>query len=209
MEFELLDENKYLKFYQSLHDARLYNQHGCFVSLDYPENYKSHQNFLLDNGVAGFSINGNDLVGVHKNPILAEQKGYNHVAEELILVALAHGAQTLDCYGDFLANMYMQYGFIPTGKMKFNKEYNLDWNTNKYGEPDVIAMCCAVSNIDELLKLRANNQLLRYTDMKYKINEFNDYMELLNHRDKVLKHIQSNNLTYLEACQDIAKEHNA
>lgn len=92
MKVELLDENEYLRFYQSLHDARLNNQHGCFVSLDYPENYKSHQNFLLDDGVAGFSINGNDLVGVHKNPILAQKRGHGHVAEELMLVALAHGA---------------------------------------------------------------------------------------------------------------------
>lgn len=208
MKVELLDENEYLRFYQSLHDARLHHNHGCFVSLDHPENYRSHQNFLIDNGVAGFSINGNDLVGVHKNPVLARPGEHDHIAEEIMLVALAHGALTLDCYGEFLANMYMQYGFIPTGKMKFNREYNLDWDTNKYGEPDVIAMCCAVSNINELLSLRANHQLLTYSDMKYKINEFDDYMDLLRHRDRILQRIQSRNLTYLEASQDIAKEHN-
>ena len=61
--------------------------------------------FLLDDGVAGFSLANGDLVAVHKNPVLAKQKGYEHVAEEIMIVAISNGAITLDCYGDFLANM--------------------------------------------------------------------------------------------------------
>ena len=158
--FELLDNDEYPRFYKSLHDARLVNKHGCFVSLDTPKAYASQKNFLLDDGVAGFSLSNGDLVAVHKNPVLAKQKGYKHVAEEIMLVAISNGAITLDCYGDFLANLYMQSGFIPTGKMKFNKEYNPEWDIETYGEPDVIAMCRAVQNVDELLDLRENKLLL-------------------------------------------------
>lgn len=161
---------------------------------------------LLDNGVAGFSLDGQDLVAVHKNPILAEQKGYQHISEELMLVALANGAKTLDCYGDFLANLYLQYGFIPVGKMRFAREYNLDWDIDKYGKPDVIAMCCAVKNIDELINLRKQNKLLRYSDMKYKIPEFDDYMEMLESRDRFLQSILLNNTPYLDACREVSKE---
>lgn len=45
--FEELDANEYLKFYQSLHDARLCNKHGCFVTLGSPENYVHRKNFFV------------------------------------------------------------------------------------------------------------------------------------------------------------------
>lgn len=204
--FELLGSNEYLRFYKSLRDARLVNKHGCFVSLDAPETYYFQQNFLLDNGVAGFSLINGDLVAVHKNPILAEEKGYNHVAEEIMIVAISNGAITLDCYGDFLANMYMQSGFIPTGKMKFNKEYNPDWDSEVYGEPDVIAMCRAVQNVDELLTLRENNQMLTYSKIKETLPEFDDYMKMLESRNKIFESIQSKNLSYEQACDFIQSQ---
>ncbi len=199
MKFEKLNANEYLKFYKSLYEARLINKHGCFVSLDKPEAYQSQTNFLLDDGAAGFSITNGDLVAVHKNPVIAEQKGYSHVAEEIMLVAISYGAITLDCYGDYLANMYMQYGFIPTGKMKFNKEYNPDWDTSIHGEPDVIALCRAVKNSDELLKLRENNQMLPYSSIKEQLPEYSDYIKMLKDRNKIFEIINSKNMSYEQA----------
>ena len=201
--FELLDSGEYLRFYKSLRDARLVNKHGCFVSLDTPEAYASQQNFLLHDGVAGFSLANGDLVAVHKNPVLAKQKGYAHVAEEIMLVAISNGAITLDCYGDFLANLYMQSGFVPTGKMKFNKDYNPDWNTEIYGEPDVIAMCRAVRNVDELLTLRENNQMLTYSKIKNSLPEFDDYVKMLETRNQIFESLHSKNLSYEQACDFI------
>ena len=46
--FEKLNNDDYLKFYKSLHDARIENKHGCFVSLDKPEAYFYQTNFLLE-----------------------------------------------------------------------------------------------------------------------------------------------------------------
>lgn len=200
-QFEKLDRNEYLKFYKSLHDARIVNKHGCFVSLDRPETYESQINFLLDDGVAWFSISNGDLVAVHKNPLLANQKGYKYVAEEIMLVAIANGAITLDCYGDFLANMYMQYGFIPTGKMKFNKEYNPDWDTSVHGEPDVIALCRAVQSVDELITLRENNEMMTYSEIVDSLPEYTDYIKLLNDRNEIFTRLQSDNLSYKKACE--------
>lgn len=204
--FELLDKNEYFRFYKSLRDARLVNKHGCFVSLDTPEAYFSQQNFLLDDGVAGFSLTNGDLVAVHKNPKLAKQKGYNHVFDEIMLVAISNGAITLDCYGDFLANMYMQSGFIPTGKMKFNKEYNPDWDSEIHGEPDVIAMCRAVQNVDELLYLRESNQMLTYSKIKDFLPEFNDYIKMLAQRNKLFEELKFKNLSYKQVCDFILSQ---
>ena len=197
--FELLKTEDYLKFYKSLHDAKIANKHGCFVSLDRPDAYAIQKNFLLDDGVAGFSLADGDLVAVHKNPILAKQKGYNHIAGELLFIAIENGANSLDCYGKFLTNMYMQYGFLPTGKMKFDITYNPSWNTLIHGEPDVIAMCRAVKDVEELMILRKNNKMQTYSQFKDLLPEYNDYMQMLDDRNKILKHIQNNNLSYFEA----------
>jgi len=137
---------------------------------------------------------------VHKNPVLANQKGYKSVANTLLLTALENGAITLDCYGDFLANMYMQYGFIPTGKMKFNIEYNPEWNVDLYGEPDVIALCRAVKNTSELNALKRNNKLLKYSQIKDALPEYDDYFKLLDDRNKFFEQIHKNNMSYSQAC---------
>lgn len=200
---EKLEENEYLKFYKSLHDARIVNKHGCYVSLDYPENYRCHDNYLLDDGVAGFSIVNGDLVGLHKNPILAKEKGYNHVSDELIIVALKEGAVKLDCYGDFLSSMYMQYGFFPTGYVKFNKEYNLDWDIDVHGTPDVFAFFRIIKDVDELFKLMVDNNLCKFSEIKHCIPKYNDYCTLLADRDKIYAEITNRKLNYSQAVEFI------
>ena len=87
--------------------------------------------------------------------------------------------------------------------MKFNKDYNPDWNTEIYGEPDVIAMCRAVRNVDELLALRENNQMLIYSEIKNSLPKFDDYVKMLETRNKIFESLHSKNLSYEQACDFI------
>lgn len=47
----------------------------------------------------------------------------------------------LNCYGDYLADLYSGYGFTEYKRDKFNREYaSKDWNYSKYGTPDIVYM---------------------------------------------------------------------
>ena len=108
-EFKELKKEESYDFFKSLLVAKEINKHGCFVDLGELKDYYNQRNFLLEGGVAGYSIKDGNLVGVHKNPELAKQKGYGKISGMLLLSALENGANTVDCYGEFLTNMYMHY----------------------------------------------------------------------------------------------------
>lgn len=198
-EFKQLKREEYLKFFKSLFEAKILNKRGCFVDLYEEHEYIEQKNFLLDDGVAGYSIRNGDLVGVHKNPKLAKEKGYGKISGMLLLSALKNGANTVDCYGDYLVNMYMEYGFIPVGKMKFDKSYNDTWDDEKFGLPDVVAMCRAVTSEEEIEELKKSSQMLNYEQVKNRIPIFDDYNAMLRDRNDVFYQISINNLSYKDS----------
>lgn len=198
-EFKELKKREHYKFFKSLYEAKMANKYGCFVDLDDLEKYAMQRNFLLGDGVAGYSIKNGNLVGVHKNPESAKAEGYGKVSGMLILSALENGANTVDCYGDFLVNMYMEYGFIPTGRMRFNKAYNPNWDESKFGLPDVVALCRAVRSEDEIKLLKKTSKMLTFDQVKNRIPVFDSYEKMLADRDDVFYQIAENNLSYEES----------
>jgi hypothetical protein len=198
-EFKELKKEESIKFFNSLYNAKIINKHGCFVDLYELEEYCKQRNFLLDDGVAGYSIRNGDLVGVHKNPELAKEKGYGKISGLLLLSALENGANTVDCYGNFLVDMYMAYGFVPVGRMRFDSSYNETWDEKKFGLPDVVALCRAVRSEDEILKLKRNGKMLKYNQVKNRIPVYDNYEKMLKDRDDVFYQIAINNLSYEES----------
>ena len=194
----IIHEVSVSEFYSALKLAKQKNSYGCFVTLNEEKEYNENKNFLIDNGVGGFSITKDgDLISVFKNPELAgNNQEYKNLIDIIMIVAIKKGAIKTDCYSDFLADVYMKYGFIPVGKVKFDIQYNKEWDTLKHGKPDVIALCKVNIPIDELIKYRNENLFVNYWQLKDKIEYFENYDCLLGFRDKVLNHIANNNMTY-------------
>ena len=208
MKFNQVDE---IKFYNSINEAKLKNNFGCYLSLYEKNDYKNFKNFLLDEGVAGFSVKPDgDLVSVFKNPELAKKEPdkYKNVIDKIMMVALQNNATKMDCYGNFLASVYMNYGFIPVGKVKFNKEYCKNWDTEKHGTPDVIALCRVYMSSDELIKRRSQNEFYDFYEINEKIPYFDNYEDLLNYRDKLFDHIKNNALNYNQAIKYVINKNN-
>jgi hypothetical protein len=58
-----------------------------------------------------------------------------------LVAAIENGGRTLDCYAGFLPRFYRQFGFVETGRMKFNPDFaSKDWNFARDGHPDVVFM---------------------------------------------------------------------
>lgn len=55
--------------------------------------------------------------------------------------AIEHGAGYLDCFDGFLPDLYHEYGFVETGRLKFVDEFApTGWDYGRYGRPDVVFM---------------------------------------------------------------------
>lgn len=109
-----------------------------------PENFSELSRDVLDSSTKYLSADGKsgclltpdgDLGNVFNNG------GPSGAGIAAVLRAIEDGAQTLDCYEDFLPRLYSQVGFVATAKMKWNDEYAPpNWDYNKNGRPDVIIM---------------------------------------------------------------------
>lgn len=165
--FKKLTPNQYMDFWNSLKDAKLTNEHGDFVLLRDPELYKDTQNFLLGHGIAGFAINNMELISIHKNNEKAKQSKVQHILPKMVRCAFKYGAIFGDCYGEFLADYYMRSGFIVIAKLTFEEveDNPITWNYEKFGKPNVYILMRGVRNIEELDKLRKNNELHGFDDI--------------------------------------------
>lgn len=158
--FRKLKDNEYLKFRESLKEARAINEHGEFVFLRDEEVYLKAQNFLLGNGIAGFAVKDEELISVHKNNKKAQESAVKHILPKMVRCGFKYGAKFGDCYGEFLANYYMKSGFIVVAKIKFDAPGEFvppNWNYEKYGRPDIYLMVRGVRTIAELDRLKAKN----------------------------------------------------
>ncbi len=209
--FRELNEEEFKYFHSSLKEGKRTNRHGCFVTLEEPEHYKTTRNFLFegpDGPIAGFALEGGNLVGVHKNNELAEKAEIDHVIDGIMYTALFNGANKLDCYGEFLTISYMQHGFLPVGKVKFDRDYAPDdWNY-EFGEPDVIAMVRAVSSLEDIVKMQENNSFIKFEDIINSIPEFESYDEMLKYRDNILEQFEQKNPSYKDCVEFIEQKEN-
>jgi len=116
-----------------------------------PQQYKNKRNFLTEDGTAGFSLDGDNIVGVFNT------KGGPHkfITPSMINMAVDAGGRRLDAF-DILGNngasglplLYSRAGFIPVTKLKFDPSFppegmSVDaWKAwgDKYGNPDLVFM---------------------------------------------------------------------
>jgi HK97 family phage portal protein len=109
-----------------------------------PENFSELSRDVLDSSTKYLSADGKsgclltqdgDLGNVFNNG------GPSGAGVAAVLTAIESGAQTLDCYEDFLPRLYSQVGFVATAKMRWNDDYAPpNWDYNEKGRPDVIIM---------------------------------------------------------------------
>lgn len=175
--FRKLKDNEFLTFWESLRDARKINTHGEFVFLRDIELYKKNQNFLLGNGIAGFSIMNDEMISVHKNNKKAAESGVQHILPKIVRCALKYGALYGDCYGEFLANYYMSSGFIAVAKIPFDalEDNPVTWEYDKFGKPDVYLLMRGVKNVAELDRLKARKEIKGFDAVKDRIPVFDTY----------------------------------
>lgn len=189
LKFRKLKSNEYELFYNSLKAAREANYYGLHVILKDKESYKHCKNFLLGDGIAGFAIDGGEFISAHKNPAKAQEFGVGRVLPEMVDLAFKNGANRGDCYDDFLADYYMSCGFMVVAAVPFNDVYDNpeNWDSAKFGKPNVYLFARAILNKKELLRLKESGKLLRFADIKPYIKTVQDYDDAILYRDNLLE----------------------
>lgn len=187
--FKKLAKKDYIKFYNSLKEAREVNGHGLFVLLREPHLFKQTKNFLLGDGVAGFAIaEDGEMISVHKNNVKADEQGIHHILPSLVACGFKNGGLKGDCYGEGLAKYYMSCGFLPVCTVAFDNipDNPENWDYATFGKPNDYAFIKGVKNNRELAKLISQNKLLKFEDVKAKLPQFDDYNKALAYRDELL-----------------------
>ena len=137
-------------FHKAIAKSKANNDHGAFVDLHDVGDYAKDKLLMSPKGGAGVAVapDGN-IISVFKDPAKKE-KGAMH---SIMMNALAHGGDRLDCFDGFLPNMYAGHGMIPVSKVKFSREYAPEgWNFERDGEPDVVFMAHNGDSVDEVQK---------------------------------------------------------
>lgn len=107
------------------------------------------QRFLLDNGLAGYALDGDNLIGVFRNT-----SGPRGAAQRIIADAVRRGARRLDGFNTMLPRIYAKGGFRAVARLPFDPEYAptvpdalSDWDAQAmeamspgWGSPDVVFM---------------------------------------------------------------------
>lgn len=91
--------------------------------------------FLSSDRTVGYAI---DKEGDFGNFFNNGPKGSGGPA---LIQGIKNGAKTLDCFDGRLPKLYSRYGFVVTGRAKFDdKHAPLGWNYEEQGRPDVVFM---------------------------------------------------------------------
>lgn len=202
--FRKLKDSEYMDFWYSLRDAKKINNHGEFVILREQELYQKCQNFMIGNGIAGFSIMDSEMISVHKNNKKADVSKVCHILPKMVRCAFKYGAKYGDCYGEFLADYYMRSGFIVVAKLPFDNlgDNPNDWEFDKFGKPDVYVLMRGVRNVSELDRLKKKNEILGLDAVKDIIPTFTDYEQAEEYRanlySQVSKYGYKNRLKFIQ-----------
>jgi len=101
-----------------------------------PSDLAGQKSLISKDGKVGVAISSEgDIQNVFNNG------GPKGAASDAMFTAIKAGGRTLDAFDGFLPDYYAQFGFVETGRIKFNREFAPDqWDFGKYGEPDVVFM---------------------------------------------------------------------
>jgi len=129
-------------FRDSLLRARASHIHGAALHVYKLGEYSRMRTFLTDDRLAGFALNGEDIVSVFRHTA-APARG---LAAALMRQAVAAGGRTLDAFDTYLPKVYARCGFVEVGRLAWNDEYApVDWDYGTFeqwngGRPDVVLM---------------------------------------------------------------------
>jgi len=92
--------------------------------------------YLTENGVAGFAISGDELVGLFND---REEPG---VGEQLVGEATNRGASRLMCFAtDKRVSLYQSWGFAEQDRASWDENLAPErWDYERFGRPDVVWM---------------------------------------------------------------------
>lgn len=109
--------------------------------------------FLIDDGTAGFALDGEDIISVFSTPGTSKRGA----AARMLQAAVAEGGKTLNAFDTFLPMLYAKSGFRSVARLPFNREYapegwDYDFFKAKYdnAEPDVLFMVYDPDNATSL-----------------------------------------------------------
>jgi len=127
-----------------------------FLSPLAPEDLVDKKVTLKHNGTVGFALTPDgDMQNLFNN------SGPKGAARELIFDGIRSGGKTLDAFAGYLTDLYRQYGFVETGRLKFNDEFApAGWNFDRDGRPDVVFMAYRGGEPEAAVRARVNNPKL-------------------------------------------------
>lgn len=116
--------------------ARNKSKRAGYLSPLEPADLAEHRLFINDDRTVGFALDPKgDIQNVFNNG------GPPHGGAEAMVTAISKGGSTLDCYDGYLNNYYRQFGFVETGRMKFNRALAPpSWDFAANDDPDVVFM---------------------------------------------------------------------
>lgn len=109
---------------------------GAYLSELSPEDIANHTIILSQDGKVGALVSPEgDIQNVFNNG------GPSGAGVEAIIAAIRAGGRTLDAFDGYLPQLYTQFGFVETGRVRFDPNYAPDgWNYERDGQPDVVFM---------------------------------------------------------------------
>jgi hypothetical protein len=111
-------------------------EHAGNLSPKTPEEYKHITPYLFEGGKIGFAVTDDgDAINLFNNG------GPPGAGARALAIQVKLGARTLDCFDGFLSQQYSRYGFVETGRMKFDPNHApKGWDVAKRGTPDIVFM---------------------------------------------------------------------
>lgn len=196
------------EFYKAMNIAMKSNERSEFVNLYFPEEYEKMETLLLiDDGIAGVAVTcDKNIVSIYKN---TTKKDLNGAIDLLLPLAIMHGGNHMDCYGEWLALKYMQNGFVPIARCKFDDDYaSKYWNYERDGRPDIYFLVRFTNNLESIVKGKAEFDDTYFELIKNSL-PYMTYEEGLNYQTTMINDISCvNNQSYKTLILNQIKKNN-
>lgn len=136
-------------FFNAITDAAKAHPWGAAVEIKPVAEYSELRLFLTPDGLAGFALNGDDLVSAFSAPDAPRQQ-----SAAIVALAVQSGARRLDAFDTVLPTGYSVQGFRVVARIKFKDEFAPPgWSKDLFkgynrGEPDIVYMVYDPENAD-------------------------------------------------------------
>ncbi len=138
-------------FHEKVAAAKASTIYGASVDLYDVEQYdgESMRLFLTEDGLAGFALDGDNVISVFRH-----NDGPKHVGRSLVANAVAQGGRRLDAFDTVLPPIYAAEGFRPVARVTFDPDQApAGWDYDTYKDfnnarPDIVFMAYDPTRLD-------------------------------------------------------------